>query len=122
MIKLVYCIAKRDDVDFSDFYRIWLDEHGPLVKSLASDLHAVKYVQSHTILPEVNQMLKGGRDGLGEPFEGITEMWWESAEDLNKALQTPEGRRAAAKLVDDESRITDFGKSRVFMTEEHPIF
>ncbi|WP_170287336.1 EthD domain-containing protein [Halioglobus maricola] len=122
MIKLVYCIAKRDDVDLADFYRIWLEEHGPLVKSLASDLQAVKYVQSHTILPQVNQMFKGARDGLGDPFEGITEVWWESEEDLTQALQTPEGLRAAARLVEDESRIIDFAKSRVFMTEEHTIF
>ena len=35
MIKLVYCIRKRDDIESEAFYRYWLDEHGPLVKSVA---------------------------------------------------------------------------------------
>ncbi len=34
-IRLVYCLTKRDDIDPDSFYRYWLEEHGPLVKSVA---------------------------------------------------------------------------------------
>ena len=37
MIKLIYCLRKRDDIDSDSFYRYWLEEHGPLVKSVAGD-------------------------------------------------------------------------------------
>ena len=51
MIKLVYCLTKRDDIDPDSFYRYWLEEHRPLVKSVAEAIGASRYVQSHTILP-----------------------------------------------------------------------
>lgn len=122
MIKLVYCATKQDDISVDEFYRIWLEEHGPLVKSVAQALKATRYVQSHTILPSVNQLFREGRDGLQEPYDGITEVWWNSLEDLESALQSPEGREAAARLAKDEARFVDFSRCRVFMTQEHAIF
>ena len=121
MIKLVYCIARRADVSAEQFYRYWLDEHGPLVKSVAHDIGACHYVQSHTVLPELNTVMQAGR-GLQPPFDGITEVWWQSVEDFERGSATPAGQAAAARLQDDESTFIDFSRSHVFMTEEHEIF
>ena len=44
MIKLVYCLRKRYDVDSDRFYRYRLEEHGPLVKSVAGAIGASRYV------------------------------------------------------------------------------
>ena len=57
MIKLVYCLTKRYDIDHDSFYRYWLEEHGPLVNSVAEAIGASRYVQSHTILPELNELM-----------------------------------------------------------------
>ena len=57
MIKLVYCLRKRDDIDNDRFYQYWLKEHGPLVKSVAEAIGASRYVQSHTTLPEINALM-----------------------------------------------------------------
>jgi uncharacterized protein (TIGR02118 family) len=122
MIKMVYCITRRDDVKAEDFYRYWLEEHGPLVKSVAKDLNAVRYVQSHTILTPINELLRESRDRLQEPYDGITEVWWNSREEFEAALQTSGGQAAAARLVEDEARFADFSRCRVFMTQEHEIF
>ena len=84
-------------------------------------MHAVRYVQSHTTLPEVNAGFREGR-GLAEAYDGITEVWWESAEALAAGGATEEGRAAAQTLLEDEAKFIDFSKSRVFMTEEHEIF
>src|ERR1700734_2839387 len=35
MVKLVYCVRRREDVAEDEFHRYWLDEHGPLVRSVA---------------------------------------------------------------------------------------
>ena len=121
MIKLVYCIRKRDDIDSEVFYRYWLEEHGPLVKSVADDIGACRYVQSHTVLHEINAMMVEGR-GLAEPYDGITEVWWENREALEQGLSSAAGIEAGKKLIEDEARFIDFARSRVFMTEEHEIF
>jgi len=93
MVKLVYCVRKRDDVSDDEFHRYWLEQHGPFVCSFAEAIAAVRYVQSHTILPEANARLQAGR-GLAAPYEGTTEVWWNSLEDLAAALQTTAGIEA----------------------------
>ena len=83
MIKLVYCLRKRDDIDPDRFYRYWLEEHGPLVKSVAAAIGASRYVQSHTILPELNELMIESRD-LKAPYDGVTEVWWETMSALEQ--------------------------------------
>ena len=121
MIKLVYCIRKRSDIDTGEFRRYWLKDHGPLVKSVAHDIGACRYVQSHTVLPELNALMIESR-GLREPYDGITEVWWETMEALESGLSSVAGVEAQKKLIEDEARFIDFSQSRIFMTEEEPIF
>jgi uncharacterized protein (TIGR02118 family) len=104
MIKLTYCIRRRSDVSAPAFRKYWRENHAPLVTRHAKALRAVRYVQSHT------------------PLDGITEVWWESLEDLAAALASPEGQAAGAELLEDERRFIDFASSSLFMTEEHEIF
>jgi uncharacterized protein (TIGR02118 family) len=121
MIKLVYCLRKRDDIDSGSFYRYWLEEHGPLVKSVAEAIGASRYVQSHTILPELNKIMIESR-GLQPSYDGVTEVWWETMSGLEQGMSSPRGVEAQTKLIEDEARFIDFSQSRVFMTEEHHIF
>jgi hypothetical protein len=121
MVKLVYCLRKRADVPSEEFYRYWLDDHGPRVRKLAEAINAKKYVQSHTLAPELNQMFRESR-GLAEPYDGITEVWWENLESLNAGMQSESGIEAHKELLEDEAKFIDFSQSRVFMTEEHTIF
>ena len=34
MIKLSFCITKKDDLTIDEFYNYWLNNHAPLVLSL----------------------------------------------------------------------------------------
>ena len=107
MIKLVYCIRKLETISSEEFYRYWLEDHGPLVKSVAADIGARRYVQSHTVLPEINAMMVEGR-GLAEPYDGITEVWWDNRNFL--ADETVGFRLSAPFLhVKGGTRLT-FGK------------
>ena len=72
MIKLVYCLRKRDDIDSNSFYRYWLEDHAPKVAGVAESIGAIRYVQSHTCLPEMNAELESGR-GTQTAYDGITE-------------------------------------------------
>ena len=121
MIKLVYCLARRADVSAEAFYAYWGGQHAAKVLERQKALRAVKYVQSHTVEPSLNALLQQSR-GLEPPYDGITEVWWESADALRAVLETPQGMRAMQELAEDESTFIDFARSRVFMTEEHAIF
>ena len=121
MIKLVYCVRRRADIPAADFYDYWLNEHGPKVRSVAQEMGAVRYVQSHTGLAEVNAQLQHGR-GLADPYDGITEVWFRDAEQMAAAFATPAGQKANAFLAEDEKAFINFAASCVFMTEEHEIF
>jgi uncharacterized protein (TIGR02118 family) len=121
MIKLVYCLRRRADVDPAEFYRYWHDEHGPLVRSFAVAIRARRYIQSHTCAPTLNEMFQASR-GLASPYDGITEVWWDSEADFNAAAATPEAAEAYRVLIEDEAKFIDFTQSRVFITQEHQIF
>lgn len=121
MIKLVYCLTKRDDVTHEAFIRYWRDKHAKNVSSVQQAIGAVRYVQSHTCEPELNALLAESRS-MEAGYDGVTEVWWNSADDMKAAVATSEGERAMQFLIDDESTFIDFSKSRVFMTEEHEIF
>ena len=121
MIKLVYCLRRRADISLEEFYRYWLNTHGPKVKSKAEALRAVRYIQSHTCAPELNQIFVASR-GLAQAYDGITEVWWDSVEEVKAAMATAVGAEAMATLMEDESKFIDFSQSRVFMTTEYLIF
>lgn len=121
MIKLVYVISRRADLPAAAFHETWLKEHGPLVAAQAGALKLRKYVQSHLIDHPANDAMRAVR-GMLPPVDGITEVWWDSIEDMQAAYATPEGIAAGQILADDEARFIDFANSQVFLTEEHTIF
>ncbi|MCZ6664707.1 MAG: EthD domain-containing protein [Gammaproteobacteria bacterium] len=121
MIKLVYCLRKRADVSPEKFHKYWRESHGPLVTSFVKTMNARRYIQSHTIETDLNDAFQASR-GLADPYDGITEVWWNSEEDLRASMATEEGKTAYQALLDDESTFIDFANSRVFMTKENLIF
>ncbi|MDN5937481.1 MAG: EthD domain-containing protein [Salinisphaera sp.] len=121
MIKLVYCVRRREDMAPEEFHRYWREEHGPKVKGVKDALRMRRYIQSHSCEPEMNAALVESR-GLAPAYDGITEVWWDRIEDLQEAMASAEGAAAMDLLIEDESRFIDFKASRVFMTTEHTVF
>jgi len=118
-IKCTYLLAHRSDMTVEACHATWLNDHGPLVRSYADILNMAKYVQSHTIAPDMNAGFVAGR-GLAAPLDGITEVW--IADPNAGGEPTDESRKAGAALVEDEKRFVEMGRSRCFMTKEHVIF
>jgi EthD domain len=121
MIKLVYIVRRRADVPPEEFRKYWLEHHGPLVRSFAQNARARRYVQSHTFDTPINSLLAQSR-GMGDPYDGITEIWWDSLGDLALVLNSAEGLAANKTLIEDEGRFVDLARSFIFLTEEHTIF
>jgi uncharacterized protein (TIGR02118 family) len=120
VVKLVFCVRRLPHLTPEAFHRYWHDTHGPLVRSHASQLRIRRYVQLHTLDSPVNAMLQQSR-GAPDAFDGIAELWWESADDLVAATATDAGRVAAQALLDDERRFIDLRRSPLWIGEEHAI-
>ncbi|WP_037078581.1 EthD domain-containing protein [Pseudonocardia spinosispora] len=121
MIKLVYILRARADVDIAEFRRYWLEDHAPKVRGVAEAIGAVRYVQSHTLDTPLNQALVEGRS-MTEGFEGITEVWFDDLDTLTARAASAEGAEAMSMLQRDESTFIDLARSTIFLTEEHEIF
>ncbi|WP_337189368.1 EthD domain-containing protein [Phenylobacterium sp.] len=120
-LKVTYLLARRNDLTQAACHETWLKDHGPLVRSFAEPLHMAKYVQSHTIAPELNAGFRAAR-GFEPPLDGITEVWMNTLADLEAGGATEAGRRGGAALVEDERRFVQMDASRCFLTREHVIF
>jgi uncharacterized protein (TIGR02118 family) len=121
MVKMVYCLRRKEGMSLADFQRYWREVHGPLVAKHAAALRVRRYVQVHTLDNPLNQALGQRRGNAGEPYDGVAELWWDSLEDFLAAGQTEEGRRAAQELLEDERNFIDLQRSTVFLAQEHPI-
>jgi len=120
MIKLVFCLRRRDDLSPAESYSSWRERHAPLVLRHAPALRIARYVQSHTIDAALNPALRDSR-GCAEPFDGVAELWWRDRDDLQAAFASPEGRQAGAELLVDERRFIDLERSAIWLAEEHTI-
>lgn len=125
MIRITFCLTKRDELGLEEFQDYWLNKHAPLVKSVAGDLRIKKYVQLHTREWAENDGARASRAGSLEAapaiYDGVAELWWESLEDLRAATATEQGRQAGRLLLEDEAKFIDFSRSPLWYGEEHQI-
>ena len=120
-VKVAYLLNRKDGMTSAECHATWLHEHGSMAASFAEVSRLAKYVQSHAVAPEANEMLRASR-GFAAPFDGMTSIWLNSAADLKRGVETEAGRAAAAALAEDERRFVQLDKSRCFITREHLIF
>jgi uncharacterized protein (TIGR02118 family) len=120
MLKLTFCVRRLPHLSREEFQRYWLDVHGPLVRTHAPVLQIKRYVQLHTDASALSDAVRKVR-GAPEPFDGVAELWWDSAEALRAAGATPEGRAAGAALLEDEKRFIDLARSPLWFGTEHQI-
>ena len=121
MVKVVYILHRRDDVTPQDFYAYWKNNHGPLVRSFAKAIRAIRYVQSHTIDTPINDALRASRDT--EPrYDGVAELWWDSLDELmGAATKDPKWQEASLALLEDEKKFIDLANSPLLVATERPV-
>ncbi len=107
MIKIIYCITRKEGMSVEEFQRYWRGTHG----AIAARIPGVRrYVQCHT-LPETY----GGSNA--PPYDGAAELWWDGMDSFRAAMASPE--LAAAR--EDEAKFIDHSKVCFFVTEEKPV-
>ena len=120
MIKLVFCLRKRDDLTREEFQTYWRERHAPLVQSYAEVLGIRRYVQVHSIDDAISLAVAGARNSP-EPFDGVAELWFDSLDALGVAGSSDAGRAAGQALLEDERRFIDLERSPLLLADEHVI-
>lgn len=124
MIKLTFCLIRKPELTREEFQKYWLDKHGPLVRSVGPKLRIKRYVQLHsaTDLPggSLNDAIRASRNAP-EMYDGVAQLWWETLEELQAGMSSPEGQKAGALLLEDEKKFIDLARSPLWIGEEHEI-
>ena len=120
MVKLIFAVRRREDIEPDEFHRYWRDSHGPLVRSFQAALGIRRYVQAHRVDTPFNDFLRASR-GCLEAFDGVAEIWFEDLDAITTAGATPDGAAAGKALLEDEARFIDLGRSSLWLAEEVEI-
>ena len=120
MIKLSFCLTRLPHLTHEAFQAYWLGTHAPLVASVAAELQIRRYIQTHSLPPDVQQGLRASRDAPAE-FDGVAELWFDSLEAMAENGRRPQAQAAAALLLEDERRFIDLSKSPLWFSQEHVI-
>lgn len=113
---IVFCLRRLDSLTRREFLEYWAEHHAPLVRECGEALHIRRYEQSHPVDSRAGEVLASVR-GAPEPFDGVATLWFDSLEDMQAAGATPEGRRAAKLLLEDERRFIDLARSPIWLAE-----
>jgi len=120
-IKLMVVHRKRPDFDDEQFYDYWMNQHGPYAVQQFGVLGAFRYIQSHTDDSTLNTEMRATRGQVGTAEQGMSSVWFPSAQALLDKLKTPEGIVALGKLAADEANFTDLSACSHFYVIEWPV-
>jgi uncharacterized protein (TIGR02118 family) len=118
MIRLVALLRRRGDLELDEFHRRWRDVHGPLVAGHQTTLNVLRYTQTHRLEEPVERQPNNPRGPMEAPYDGVSEMWFESEEALLESLEGD----AWATVLDDEAELVDRAASPVWLAHEYPQF
>ncbi len=120
MIRITYLLRRKADLNLADFRAYWLNEHGPLVASVAGKINALRYVQVHTFDDPANEAMAKARGGMEPVYDGVAEVYFENRTALVAALESAEGQAASARLLEDEAKFIDLPNSPLWVGYEYP--
>lgn len=118
MVHLLFCLRRLPHLSREEFQRYWREHHAPLVKRHATLLGIKRYVQAHTIDPELSRGIAAARNAP-DPYDGVAEIWLE----LTDLTAPPSDERIAAgrALLEDEARFIDLPHSPIFLAEDNVV-
>ncbi len=105
MLKMVFLINRRPDMEAEDFRRYWKETHAPIAAKLPG---LRKYVQNH---------FAAAPDGTPPVYDGFAELWWDDAEAMEQSMASAEGQAAVA----DGDNFLDVERIQKFTVDEVKI-
>jgi heme-degrading monooxygenase HmoA len=119
--KFVCLVPRPKHIPPKLFHEHWLEKHSLIAKSAAPALRMKRYVQSHVIASPTIDGFGEGRDWTPNPYSGMTEVWWDSEQDMAAGFASEEGQKASLLLAEDERNVTD-STVIVWAAKEYEIF
>jgi hypothetical protein len=122
VIRLVFALRRQSHLTLAEFQDYWLNQHAPLVASLATDLNILRYVQTHTLESPMNEAAQKARGNMEPHHDGVAELWWSSEAQLVEQMGAASGKaaKAGAALLEDESKFIDLPNSPLWFAYEYP--
>ena len=94
MIKRMSLLKRKTDMTSEQFDEHWLKIHGPMAAELPGLLHYVQNKPSE----RVSGVAQIPVPDSGDQIDGITELYFESVEDMETAYRTEQGKKCLADL------------------------
>lgn len=117
MIKVIYCIRRREGLSPAEFQQYWKGVHGPLLMAHRQTLRLAGYVQTaplaHKYAPRVERP-----HVLEAPFDGVAELYWANEDDMTHAFEDEHARQVQKLLADDEKNFIDHKHSSRWIARE----
>jgi len=120
VIRITFLLRRKAGLSLDAFQDYWLNEHGPLVASVAGKINALRYVQVHTLDDPANAAMATARGGMEPTYDGVAEVYFENRASLVAALDSADGQAAAATLLEDEAKFIDLPNSPLWVGYEYP--
>lgn len=98
MFKAIILLKRQEGTRREDFARWWLGAHASLARQL----------------PGLRRLCFNLATEEDAPYDGVSELWFESREAFEAAYQSPIGRQVAADSLAHVSR-----RERLFVEEHH---
>ena len=118
MIRLVYLIRKRPDLDVETFRARWRELHADSAATWGPALGLQHYTMASRLDTVCNTCVTKPRGIEVAPYDGVIEMWWDSLQDYQAGAGSSAGLSAIDTLVDAERRFVDFSRSTAFFVEQ----
>ncbi len=106
-VKSITLVTHRDGMPIDEFFRYWIESHGPLCASLPE---FKRYVQCHTR----RSIYASGRKPA---YDGAALAWFESEQALREAARSS----SFARLREDVERFMAGDRSPSVLTREHVV-
>lgn len=119
MIKCVFLLRRQPHLSHEQFLSYWRNQHATLAKDVAQTFRMRRYVQLHPNRHPMGQMLADSRGSRLADWDGITECWWDSFEDL--AMVGGSAGEIAEKVLNDERSFVDLAQSEMMFFDENIV-
>lgn len=119
-ITLTLAVRRLPTLSFEEFDDYWQNVHGPLIARHAAALGYLSYVQIPTSLRGLSLAIGAAR-GVPEPFDGIAQIDFASAESMLEHARSPEVAELNEQILADERRFIDLSRSPLMLGDQRRI-
>lgn len=118
VIRYINCFRKKPGISDDEFRRYWRDDRfNELINRIVALSDADRYAKNLALKVQATEQLIEDR-GIGEPYDGVLEYWWQDASELMAKYQSPEAMTLFREMSEYLKQFIDMSRSTAFFTED----